>query len=124
MKRIVNASKDFNSQLTEYDTYTRNRQKFAIHSNSAYGDPNDFKAQITEIHPYDDADYAWARIGARGAMEVEFIKDGRILEKMQLHYYDDEDYENLEQYFDDIIDTVCVELRSFNKYVKPKMIHN
>ena len=122
MKRVIAAASNFNSQLTEYSTYQRGRQKFAIHENLP-SDPNSWKASISEIHPYDEAEYTWARIGARGAMEAEFIRNGKVVDRMQLNYYDPDDYEDLEPYFNDIIDSICLELRQYNKDVTPKIDH-
>lgn len=123
MKRIVSAGAAFNSQLQKYGTYMRGRQKYSIYENNP-DNVIDYKAQITEIHPYDEAEYAWARIGYRGAMSVEFIRDGEVIDKMQLHYYEPDDYESEDEYLDDVIDQVCVELRAINKGIEPKMIHN
>lgn len=123
MKRVITSASSYSSPYTKYNSYQRGRQKYSVHFNEPEN-PIDFKAQITEIHPYDDADYVWARIGAKGAMEVEFVQNYKVIDRMQMHYYDDEDYENVDEYYDEIIDRVCIELSYFNKDVEPRMIHN
>jgi hypothetical protein len=123
MKRIIKATSDFNSELTDFETYTRNRQKFAIHQNNP-ADPNNWKATISEIHPYDDAEYLWARVGKRGTLSVEFIQNGKVIDTMQLHYYEPDEYEHEEEYYDEVTDAICLALLNFNKDVEPIMIHN
>lgn len=113
MKRIVKAS--------AYTTYMRNRQKFAVHQ-SDIDDPKFYSAQITEIHPYDDADYYWAKI--LPSKKVRFIYKGKVVDTMQLHQYDPDDYESPEEYYDDIIDWVCVELRNLNRDIESRILHN
>ena len=125
MKRVIKASSndEFLSKLIDYQTYTRNRQKFAIHQNEPTN-PNDWKATISEIHPYDDAEYVWARVGKRGTLNVEFIQNGKVIDTMQLHYYEPDEYEREEEFWDEVTDMICLELRTFNKDVEPRMIHN
>ena len=77
--------------------------------------------QITEIHPYDDAEYAWARgIGP----QITFIRDGKVLDRMTIADFDEEYYETFDEYLADTFDAIAVELMNFNKDVKPVMVHN
>jgi len=118
MKRLIKA----NSEYSDYMTIQHGRQKFSVHINYDGPYEGSFAAQVSEIHPYDDADYAWARIKHNG--QVEFIKGGKIMDKMQLPSYDEADYEDISEYYNDMLDSVAVELMDINKAVKPRMIHN
>lgn len=77
--------------------------------------------QITQIHPYDDADYAWAKI--EGPV-VKFIRDGKVIDKMTIFEYDDEYYEHDWEYIDEVLDTIAVELINLDRNTKPVMVHN
>ena len=123
MKRVVTSANNYSSPYTKYNTYQRGRKRYSVHSNEPTN-PSSFKAQIREIHPYDDADYVWARIGARGAVETEFIQNGKIIDRMQMNYYDEDYYESVDEYYDDLIDAVCVELSNYNKDIESVMVHN
>ena len=118
MKRLIKASSEYN----EYMTIQHGRQKFSVHISydGPYG--GSFAAQVSEIHPYDDADYAWARIKRNG--QVEFIKGGEIVDKMQLPRYEEDEYETIDEYYADMLDSVAVELMDINKTVKPRMMYN
>ena len=121
MKRVISAA-SFNSQVTHYSNRIVKNQKFSIHQNFPK-DPNNLKADISEVHPYDEADYAWARIGSKGHMQVQFIRNGKVFDTMQFAYFD-EDYHDPEAYINDVINTVCEDLLDFNKDVEPVMVHN
>jgi len=111
------ATKDYT-----YQTYKRGKQKFSIYMYN--DDVNNLKFQISTINPYDDADYAWARCGYKGTNYVQFIKGGKVVDGMQLNYYEDEDYEDENEYLNEVIDSVCVELNSMNSSIKPKIIYD
>ena len=92
--------------------------------------PN-FIAQLSKISPYDDADYVWARIYEN--KKVDFIKNGKVIKSTQLEgyeeYYSGEDYESLDEldlyeYINDCLDIVVLELRDFNKKIKPVMVRD
>jgi len=77
---------------------------------------------VQKIAPYDDADYAWAKVNGNGL--IEFIKDGKIVDKMQTHAYEEEDYEDVNEYFNDIIESVAEELKKINQSIKPRMMYD
>lgn len=77
---------------------------------------------VQKITPYDDADYWWARVNENGL--IEFIHDGRIQDKMQMHTYDEEDYEDINDYFNDMIESAATKLVQLNKNIEPIIIHN
>lgn len=117
MKRLIKASGSVRYDQTTIINHGPQRfhVKFTTHNDIIDA------VQITEIHPYDDAEYAWARmIGP----QVTFIRDGKILDKMTMAEYDDEYYDTFDEYLDDTFDAIAVELRHFNKDVKPVMVHN
>lgn len=81
---------------------------------------NKFKAQITEIHPYDDADYVWARIESG---MIKFIQNKKVI---QTNYYfspDDMDIENTD-WIETICDDAIITMRDMNQSVVPRIIHN
>lgn len=120
MKRIIKQS----SRFTEHYTYRRGGNPFAygVRSNGAE-DPEKYMAQITEHHPYSDADYVWARIGYKEPMSVEYIQDGKVIEYEPGHRkefrFDWKDfYEDGDEYIRDAIERVCDELRDYNKNIE------
>jgi hypothetical protein len=125
MKRYIKSSSDFNSQLTEYVSFNQGRQKFSCHMVDAdkLGDLDQFKATISEIHPYDEAPYIWAQIGALQPLQVRYIQKGKEVSTGRIPDYDDEMYETPYEYVDAVLDTVAVELQRLNKDIKPMMSH-
>lgn len=77
---------------------------------------------ISRIAPYDDADYFWAKITGNG--QVQFIHNGRVEDKMQMWSYDEDDYESIDEYFNDIVFEAAKELDHFNDSIKPRMMYN
>lgn len=77
---------------------------------------------VQKIAPYDDADYAWAKVNGNGL--IEFIKDGKIVDKMQTHAYEEEDYEDVNEYFNDIIESAAEELKRINQSIEPRMMYD
>ena len=125
MKRYIKSS----SEYPEYINIQHGRQKFSVHINTDGPYEGSFAAQISEIHPYDDAEYAWAKIGFNG--QVIFYRNGKVEDKMQLAGYEPDDYEEQEygtsavdQYINDCLDIVATELLQMNRDVKPIMVHN
>lgn len=119
MKRYVRA----NSTYTSYTTIYHGRQKFSVHYT-----PDEYsgmvQAQITEIHPYDDAEYAWAKIIGPQAI---FYRNGKQLDKMTIGGFDADNYEDddtaYNEYLNEVFDDVAVELLNLNKNVKPMISH-
>lgn len=117
MKKLIKSSVESDS----YFNYSRGRQEFGIHMYN--DDPVNLKFQVTEIHPYDEASYTWARCGYKGSGYVEFIKNGKVIDSMKMHSYDEDDYESEDEYVNDVIDQICAELRHSNKGVEPRIDH-
>lgn len=81
-----------------------------------------FECELHKVSPYDDADYAWAKMSRNG--QVVFYKSGKVVDKMQMHSYDYDEYDSYDEYVDDVLDSIVVELININKDVKPVMVHN
>lgn len=90
-----------------------------------YSDPDrfgTFTGDVTEIHPYNDADYAWAHIDG---LTVKFYNRSGYIDKMYLWSYEPDDYaDDVAGYVYDVYDAVCDTLVDLNKDVKPVMVHN
>lgn len=111
----------------------KGKYKFSIHYDDVIDieDPElsfkQFRASISVIKPYDDADYAWARI-QKGS--IDYFMEGKLAKKeyyfMFSDYGTDEDplYENANEWIADIIDRTCDILIKLNQNVEPRIIHN
>lgn len=118
-----------NSDLTERETLYYKGRKFVIHytvkdTYNAKEAFDSFKASISMIAPYDDADYYWARI--YNGM-IKYIYKGKV---MRVNYYfnpEDMSYVddwNLEDWYSGICDEVVQSLYEANKSIESKMVHN
>lgn len=125
MKRQINAS----SQYNDFITIQHGPRSFAVYINEDGPYEGAFAAQISEIHPYDDAEYTWAKIDFNG--RVLYYRNGKLVDKSQLWSYDPDDYEEQEfdtsavdQYINDCLDSIATDLLQMNRDVKPIMVHN
>lgn len=117
-----------NSIYDEHMTQDFRGVKYMIHyvgldtspSSDAQDLFNRFAAQVTEIHPYDDAEYAWAKI-QNGV--IDYFKDGKKIDRSFYFNADDYDIDNSE-WCQTVVDEAIHRLRDMNKGVKPRMIHN
>lgn len=121
-----------NSDLTERETLYYKGKKFVVHytvkdTYDAKEAFDSFKASISMIAPYDDADYYWARI--YNGM-IKYIYKGKV---MRVNYYfnpedmsdDDPNHDwNVEDWYSGICDEVVQALYEANKRIKSKMVHN
>lgn len=119
MKLLINASSQ-PSEYTEYHTQTHGHIEYGVHIGNS--DSADFFAQMTKIAPYDDADYVWAKILPN--KKVEFIKNGRVIDRAQLPEFEDDDYEDVTEYIDMCLDTVLLELEEYNKSISSIMMYD
>lgn len=103
--------KQYNLKYTEVNT-DENQASIEIY--------NDFKAQITETHPYDDAEYAWAVI-EYGI--IRFVKGGTNIDSMYYMTSDDIGCENSE-WCDVVVNMALEALYDLNKNVSSRMQHN
>ena len=79
--------------------------------------------QMSNNAPYDDADYIWANCTGN---VVKFYNggNGRLVDKMYLNSYEPEDYENLDEYCNDILEDTLYELVRLNKNIEPRILHD
>lgn len=107
----------------EYDrsfTYNYAGQNYRVYVKFE-NDPDSFQFQVSEIHPYDLADYAWAV--KRSPSTLEIISEGVVIDHIHLPEWgydvDEDDYENIAEYEDDLIDRACSALQNANRNVRP-----
>lgn len=128
---VVESSKSPNSAANKYPEYmkaSRDGQDFSIHytevDTSPDADPwkmfHEYKATVSEIHPYDDAEYAWAQI-ENGV--IKYIQNGKVVDKSYYMTADDWDVENNE-WCDSVINEAMDTLNQINSNVQPRIIHN
>lgn len=79
--------------------------------------------QLTEIHPYDEAEYYWALY--EGGSWIRIIYNGQTKQRIATTPYADveDDYEDQNDYVDQVIDSVMYELYHLNKDIKPRIDH-
>lgn len=114
------------SKLDKYMNVTKDRKKYAVHytevntEQDAWTIYSDFRAQVSKISPYDDADYAWADI-RNGHIDV--IRNGKVVKRSYYFNADDMDVENTE-WCDIIIDEAIDLIAKINKDIEPRMVYN
>lgn len=129
----ITAATPNNSYQYYYAYDYKGKYRFAIH----YDDVTDiedpelsfkqFRASVSVIKPYDDADYVWARI-QNGS--IDYFRKGRLIKKeyyfMFNDYGTDEDelYEDASDWMNDVINKACDTLIDLNQNVKSRMIYN
>ena len=122
MKRYIHASEEL--ELNDYTgkpfEFQHGRKRFMARVTA---DNNLIrKAQITLIHPYDDAEYSWAKVEGP---QATFIRDGKVLDRMTIWEYDEDDYENgFDEYVGEVLDTIATTLIDFDRDIEPIMVHN
>lgn len=85
-------------------------------------DPSQLSMQISELHPYDDAVYAFARVEKFKPNVAQIIKNGDFLASVKMPVYDEEDWESPLEYVDEFIDKIIYQLHRVNKDVEPKIM--
>ena len=124
MKKVIKSNTDLNL----YNTFKLGNKRFSVHSNDIDNGPTadpmsmlrQFKAQVSEIHPYDDADYAWANL-SKGV--VDYYRSNKHIDKSYYGTSDDMDVEN-EEWCEAVLYAVAENLADLNRDVEPVMIHN
>ena len=97
-------------------------QKYSIYLNNE-DNPDEISMQISGIHPYDDAEYAFARVESFRPNVAQIIKNGSFLSSVKMQPYNEEDWEDVNEYVNDFIDRVIAELERVNEDVEPKIMH-
>ena len=119
MKRYIHANQDLRDEYYKFKMPNGGTYRFAGKVDSVRGF---MWGEISKIAPYDDAEYVWAKISGNG--QVKYIQDGKVIDKAQMWSYEDEDYENVDDYFSDIINEAAKDLVRYNKDIEPRMVHN
>lgn len=113
--------------------YKGTKNRFSIHYDDVtdIDDPElsfkQFRASVSPIKPYDDADYAWATI-EHGS--ISYYRKGKLIKREFYFMFSDygtdyEDmYENANEWITDLIDSICDTLIELNQNVEPRIIHN
>lgn len=133
--RLTNANKakdkclteSQNSDLTEYSVVSYDGKRYSVHYNNVDNSPeadaqqlfNDFRATVSMISPYDDADYFWASI-EKGT--IKYIKDQKVVSKDFYFNADDAGIEN-DEWCEDIIMLAASRLAEKNATIQPRMVH-
>jgi len=120
MKRYSKFDRD-SAPDTQSFTITRSGTKFRV-STTIYEDPSQFMFEILEVHPYDEADYAWAKKVSPTSFNI--YKDGRRISSLPVPDFDDEIYEDVIEYYNECLDIAYLALIEANKDVKPQMSYN
>ena len=120
MKKVIrsNTFKNGWSKKPQFINYKRN--KFSVYDKYEE-DPMNYQCQVSEIHPYDLADYAWARKDSPSSAVI--IKSGRIIKTIPVPEYDEDIYEHDWEYFQEVTETIFDALIDENKNVKPMIDH-
>lgn len=116
MKKYIRATKYDDSMV-----WSHGNLRFRVYMNDCDEDHPVCVFQVSEIRPYDDADYAWAACNGR---TVNYYRNNKKIASEPVILYDPEDYEEYRDYVDELIDSVCMTLRKYNKDVEPRIIHN
>ena len=115
------------SDLTEYSVVSYDGKRYSVHYNNVDNSPeadaqqlfNDFRATVSMISPYDDADYFWASI-EKGT--IKYIKDQKVVSKDFYFNADDAGIEN-DEWCEDIIMLAASRLASKNSNIQPRMVY-
>lgn len=89
--------------------------------------PHSLKMQLSSVHPYDDADYVWAKL-ENGY--IRYIKSGKTLStsKVDKFPFDEDDpkfdFNDINNYIESIAYKIATVLDDYNQSIKPKMVHN
>ena len=127
LDKNLNASDEL-SQLDQYNKISFCNSKYSVHYNLIDCSPEadahqmwlDFQATVSPIKPYDDADYAWARIKNGN---IDIIRNGQPI---TTYYYFDADDVEVEKtdWCDALIEVAMQYLEIANKDITPRIIHN
>lgn len=124
-----NTSKSIKAaKLSQRSLQKKGRNRYTIMYSEVYNAPDadpremfhEFEAQITVSNPYDDADYVWASI-SNGV--VNYIRNGKVIDKSYYMTADDMDVEN-DEWCDVVIEQALENLESFNSKIESRIIHS
>lgn len=124
-----NTSKSIKAaKLSQRSLQKKGRNRYTIMYSEVYNAPDadprkmfhEFEAQISVSNPYDDADYVWASI-SNGV--INYVKNGKVIDKSYYMDADDMDVEN-DEWCDVVIEQALENLESYNSNVKSRIIHS
>lgn len=134
MKKLIRSSvkpvKSRTKIASSRDDYTYSyrvrlgNQEFRVYA-KYLDDPDNFQCQITEIHPYDNANYYWIKKDSPASASI--IQNGKRVGYEKVREYDDDaadEYNDEGERFNrDIVKYLCEVLRGYNKAVEAKIDH-
>lgn len=112
----INISAAVAKTYDRHFSYSRGGVKYMVYVKHE-DNPEWFQFSVSEIHPYDLAEYAWAQ--KTSPVDLEIIKDGRVMSRIPLPEWDWDSYEDENEYYDELIDMACAALSSANEGVEP-----
>ncbi len=124
-----NTSKSIKAaKLSQRSLQKKGRNRYTIMYSEVYNAPDadpremfhEFEAQIIVSNPYDDADYVWASI-SNGV--INYVKNGKVIDKSYYMDADDMDVEN-DEWCDVVIEQALENLESYNSKVESRIIHS
>lgn len=118
MKRYVRSS--IQPDDWERTTYKLPGKNFSVRCKMNENDGS-LLCRISEIHPYDLAEYAW--ITKDTPTTASIVKNGKRVKEVYLPDYDEDMYEDFYEYVDTVIDILCKALKKYNADVKPRIDH-
>lgn len=122
MKRYIRSSQTpkYKHEYTDHMVYTWGPRKYSVYFKNA-DDPENFQCQVSEIHPYDDAKYTWAKKDSPAGATL--YRNKKLVDTIAVKEYDEDDYEDENEYINDVIVDICRALKEANKDVEPRMVH-
>lgn len=113
MKRYIKASKYENHEEINHGSY--------FNRYFVYWNDNPLEFQMTKIAPYDDADYVWAKYS--GGRWVNFYEGKQQIDRVTIPLWDEksENYEDFNEYLNDVFDRVLLNLEEYNKEIDSKV---
>ena len=124
-----NTSKSIKAaELSQRSLQKKGRNRYTIMYSEVYNAPDadpremfhEFEAQISVSNPHDDADYVWATI-SNGV--INYIRNGKVIDKSYYMTADDIDVEN-DEWCDVVIEQALENLESYNSKVESRIIHS
>ena len=101
--------------------YYHGRQKF-FGRIKYEDDPDNLQFQLHEVHPYDlSEDYAWATKDSPA--NIRIIQHGKTIDNVSVPDYIEDDWDDPNDYVNDVIDRAAVALLQVNRDVEPQIDH-
>ena len=123
MKRMIKADRAFNNRLEKiYYKLEKPSLKNYRFSGQLDEEAGIFWGQISRLGAYDDAEYWWARINGGGL--IELIYDGKVREEVEFKEFDEDAYETVSEYMNEMVEYAAELLREKNKNIEPRMMYN